>query len=166
MPWQDLHLCFRAESLKLLSKLFPTKPANVVGHDRGNDALTLPNSLVFMVWSFGAEMISVTFYKVKGVGVSNLATEQYAEAGTGVIPEESAFFPSLVKILYKNKTPYITSDSCPSSADFSCYSTYTNAWIFKIDSGGIFHLFLHKRILYIKGSVTEMHCYLYFTSSS
>lgn len=166
MPWQDLHLCFRAESLKLPSKLFPTKPANAVGHDKGNDALTLPNSLVFMVWAFVAQMISVTFYKDKDVGVSNLATEQYAEAGTGVIPEVSAFFSSLVKILYKNKTPYITSDSCPSSADFSRYSTYTNPWIFKICSGDIFHLFLHKRILYIKGPVTEMHYYLYFTGSS
>lgn len=59
----------------------------------GNDALTLSSSLVFMVWSFGAEMISATFLKARTVGFGNLATEQYEVASTGVIPEESAIPP-------------------------------------------------------------------------
>lgn len=59
----------------------------------GNDALTLSNALVFMVWSFGAEMISATFLKARTVGFGNLATEQYEVASTGVIPEESAIPP-------------------------------------------------------------------------
>jgi len=44
-------------------------------------------------------MISTTLQKERAVGVSNLAAEQYEVAGTGVIPEESAFSPPLVKIL-------------------------------------------------------------------
>lgn len=66
------------------------------GTRQGSDALTLSKALVFMVWSFEAEMNSVTFSKERGVGVGNLTAEQYEVVGTGVIPEQSAFsLPSL-----------------------------------------------------------------------
>lgn len=51
-----------------------------------------------MAWSFEAEMNSVTFSEERAVGVGNLAAEQYEVVGTGVIPEQSAFFLPLVKV--------------------------------------------------------------------
>lgn len=52
LPW--------AEGLKLPPKPFPTKTWDA-GTRQGHDALTLSKALVFMVWSFEAEMNSVTF---------------------------------------------------------------------------------------------------------